>query len=86
MLLYVDQCWYEWREQFKFFTTLIQQMFEKSNTSLMETEERVTFAEAAANLTEIRDTFHDSEALLKDVEEAKGKMPLLFLHCIKLLD
>ena len=86
MLLYVDQCWYEWREQFKFFTTLIQQMFEKSNTSLMETEERVTFAEAAANLTEIRDTFHDSEALLKDVEEAKGKMPLLFLHCVKLLD
>lgn len=52
----------------------------------METEERVTFAEAAANLTEIRDTFHDSEALLKDVEEAKGKMPLLFLHCVKLLD
>lgn len=48
-----------------------KQMLEQSNASLLETEERVTFAEAAANLTEIRDTFHDSEALLKDVEEAK---------------
>lgn len=86
MLLYVNQCWYEWREQFKFFITLIQQILERSNASLLETEERVTFAEAAANLTEIRDTFHDSEALLKDVEEAKGKMPLLFLHCVKSLD
>lgn len=48
-----------------------KQMLEQSNASLLETEERVTLAEAAANLTEIRDTFHDSEALLKDVEEAK---------------
>ena len=61
-------------------------MFDKSNASLLETEERVTFAEAASNFTEIRDTFQDSEALLKDVEEAKGKMPLLFLYCVKSLD
>jgi len=48
-----------------------KQMLEKSNASLLETEERVTLAEAAANLTEIRDTLYDSEALVKDVEEAK---------------
>ena len=60
---------------------VIQQTFGNSSASLRNIEERVnsSFDIATANLTEIEDTFRESEELLEDVTEAQGRLPLCFI-------